>query len=59
MKQQQKDNLRRALEYAGWRVSGPKGAAKLLGLKPSTLTDRMRAWELEKPAGLGPGRPTR
>jgi PAS domain S-box-containing protein len=59
MKQQQKDNLRRALEYAGWRVSGPKGAARLLGLKPSTLTDRMRAWELTKPAGLGPGRPAR
>lgn len=49
MKAQQRDNLRRALEYAGWRVSGKGGAAELLGLKPSTLTDRMRSFGLEKP----------
>ncbi len=52
MKQQQRENLRRALEHAGWRVSGAGGAAELLGLRPSTLTDRMRALGLEKPAGV-------
>jgi PAS domain S-box-containing protein len=49
MKQQQRDNMRRALEFAGWRISGKQGAAELLGLKPSTLTDRMRSYGLEKP----------
>ena len=50
-KLQQRDNMRRALDYAGWRISGKEGAAELLGLKPSTLTDRMRTYKLEKPVG--------
>jgi PAS domain S-box-containing protein len=39
-----------ALEMAGWRVSGPNGAAKLLGIKPTTLADRMKKFGLRKPA---------
>jgi PAS domain S-box-containing protein len=49
---QQRDNMRRALEYAGWRIAGKGGAAELLGLKPSTLAERMRNFGLEKPARL-------
>jgi transcriptional regulator with GAF, ATPase, and Fis domain len=49
MKQQQKQNLQRALEFAGWKIAGADGAAALLGLRPSTLTDRMRAFDLKKP----------
>ncbi len=30
------------LERTGWRVSGEKGAAKLLGIKPTTLEARMQ-----------------
>ncbi len=30
------------LESTGWRVSGPRGAARLLGLKPTTLEARMK-----------------
>jgi len=52
MKRQQRENIRRALDQAGWRVSGAGGAAELLGLKPSTLTDRMRTLGLEKPANV-------
>ena len=52
MKRQQRENIRRALDHAGWRVSGTGGAAELLGLKPSTLTDRMRTLGLEKPANV-------
>ena len=52
MKQQQRENIRRALEFAGWRVSGKEGAAELLGIKPSTLTDRMHSLGLEKPANI-------
>ncbi|NIO07355.1 MAG: Fis family transcriptional regulator, partial [Deltaproteobacteria bacterium] len=36
-------NLIRALESCGWRVSGNNGAAKLLGINPSTLSSRMKA----------------
>jgi formate hydrogenlyase transcriptional activator len=30
------------LERTGWRVSGPHGAAEILGLKPTTLESRMK-----------------
>lgn len=43
-------NMLRALEQCGWRVSGPDGAAKLLGLKPSTFTDRMRKYGIARPS---------
>jgi PAS domain S-box-containing protein len=55
MKLQQRDNLLKALDYADWRVSGKGGAAALLGMRPTTLTDRMRAYGLEKPAPSEPG----
>ncbi|NIW23533.1 MAG: PAS domain S-box protein [Gammaproteobacteria bacterium] len=45
----QKKNMLAALEVADWRVSGPSGAAKLVGLKPTTFTDRMRKFNLTKP----------
>lgn len=49
LRQQQRENMRRALEIADWRISGKGGAAELLGLKPSTLADRIRAYGLVKP----------
>jgi PAS domain S-box-containing protein len=39
----ERENLRRALESAQWKVAGPDGAAALLGMKPSTLASRMKA----------------
>ncbi|MFO7285793.1 MAG: sigma 54-interacting transcriptional regulator [Gammaproteobacteria bacterium] len=45
-------NMLRALEQCGWRVSGPDGAAKLLGLKPSTFTDRMRKFGIARPSAV-------
>ncbi len=47
---QERENTRRALEFAGWRVSGAGGAAELLGVKPSTLADRIRSMGLARPA---------
>ena len=38
----QKENLLAALSLTNGRVSGPEGAARLIGLKPSTFTDRMK-----------------
>jgi transcriptional regulator with GAF, ATPase, and Fis domain len=45
----ERKNTLLALEMAQWRVSGPNGAAKLLGIKPTTLTDRMKKFKLSKP----------
>jgi transcriptional regulator with GAF, ATPase, and Fis domain len=42
-KRLERDNILAALEMTRWRVAGAGGAAKLLGLAPSTLRDRMRA----------------
>lgn len=45
----QKENMLAALQQSDWRVSGRNGAAKLVGLKPTTFTDRMRKFKLTKP----------
>lgn len=44
-----KRNLEQALKAANGKVSGAGGAAELLGLKPTTLNDRLRAYEVEPP----------
>ena len=38
----ERELILRALERAGWRIKGPKGAAAALGLNPSTLYSRMK-----------------
>jgi transcriptional regulator with GAF, ATPase, and Fis domain len=38
-----------ALERSGWRVSGPRGAAQALGLKPTTLEARMKRLGITRP----------
>jgi len=50
MREFERKNTVLALELAQWRVSGPNGAAKLLGIKPTTLTDRMKKFKLRKPS---------
>jgi len=50
MREREKANLAAALRYANWRVWGPDGAAGLLGIKPSTLTYRMKVLGVTKPA---------
>ncbi|MCC5867749.1 MAG: sigma 54-interacting transcriptional regulator [Gammaproteobacteria bacterium] len=47
----ERDNLVAALEAADWRVSGPGGAAELLGLRPTTLADRIRRMGIDRPRG--------
>lgn len=49
MRDLQRRNLVAALEAAGGRISGKGGAAELLGIKPTTLADRMRALGVERP----------
>lgn len=42
-------NLIAALNHADWRVAGSGGAAELLGIKPSTLTYRMKSLNVQRP----------
>ena len=49
MRALQKKNTVAALKQAGWRVSGAGGAADLLGIKPTTLADRIRTLGIRKP----------
>jgi transcriptional regulator with GAF, ATPase, and Fis domain len=39
----ERENIRRALAASAGRISGPGGAAERLGLKPSTLSSRIKA----------------
>jgi transcriptional regulator with GAF, ATPase, and Fis domain len=45
----ERTNMIKALNLANWRVSGPEGAAQMLGLKPTTFTDRMKKFAIERP----------
>ncbi len=49
LREQEKANMFAVLELTGWRISGPGGAAELLGIKPSTLAYRMKVFGLAKP----------
>jgi transcriptional regulator with GAF, ATPase, and Fis domain len=42
-------NLVAALEATAWRVAGETGAAQLLGMKPTTLSSRIKALGIERP----------
>jgi len=52
LRDRERANLVRALAASGGKVSGPGGAAQRLGLRPSTLSSRMKA------LGVRPGRPS-
>jgi formate hydrogenlyase transcriptional activator len=41
LKRQERETIIRALKQTNGRVSGPRGAAELLGMKPSTLASRI------------------
>ena len=49
MKELQKKNLLNALGQTNWRVSGKEGAAELLGVRPTTLSDRIKSFGIRKP----------
>ena len=46
----EKDYLNRALEHCRWRIDGRGGVLELLGLKRSTLYDKLRRHGLKKPS---------
>jgi PAS domain S-box-containing protein len=49
MRELQKQNILAALKQSDWRVSGKQGAAELLGIKPTTLADRIKSFGIRKP----------
>ncbi|MGA9293996.1 MAG: sigma 54-interacting transcriptional regulator [Ignavibacteriaceae bacterium] len=44
----EKENIVRALDFTDWKISGKDGAAKLLGLPPTTLNSRLKALGIKK-----------
>jgi PAS domain S-box-containing protein len=42
-------NILLALEISRWRIAGEKGAAKLLGIAPSTLQSKLKALNIRRP----------
>jgi PAS domain S-box-containing protein len=49
LEEMERRRILEVLEQTGWRVSGPKGAALLLGLKPTTLEARMKKLGVHRP----------
>ncbi len=41
--------IQNVLDAAHWRIEGSRGAAQVLGLKPSTLRSRMSKLGIERP----------
>ncbi len=49
MRRRERENIRAALEQAGWKIYGPAGAAELLDIKPTTLASRMKKMGIRRP----------
>jgi transcriptional regulator with PAS, ATPase and Fis domain len=45
----ERENIVRALDRTEWRIAGDAGAARLLGVAPSTLSSRMKALGVRRP----------
>ena len=46
----EREHIVSVLESVGWRVSGDRGAAKILGLKRTTLEARMNKLGISRPS---------
>ena len=44
----ERNNIIAALKSTEWKVAGENGAAQLLGVKPTTLSSRMKALGIER-----------
>ena len=49
LQETERRHIIKVLEMTGWRVSGEHGAAKILGIKPTTLEARMKKLEVRRP----------
>ena len=48
LEENEREHIIKALEITGWRVSGEKGAAKILRINPKTLQSRMRKLSIHR-----------
>lgn len=46
----EKEHIEKVLQLTGWRISGPKGAASILRVKPSTLRFKMKKLGIKRPS---------
>jgi hypothetical protein len=46
----QRRHITEVLELTGWRVRGREGAARILGIKPTTLEARMKKLGIQRPS---------
>lgn len=49
LRHRERENLLTALRHTNWRIYGPGGAADLLGVKPTTLSSRVKKMGLDRP----------
>lgn len=49
LRERERENIVAALTQSSWRVGGAGGAAELLGMRPSTLRDRLHALGIRRP----------
>ncbi|MCI0444637.1 sigma 54-interacting transcriptional regulator [bacterium] len=45
----ERTNILKALDRCDWRISGKNGAAKLLGIPPTTLSSQLKALKIKRP----------
>jgi transcriptional regulator with GAF, ATPase, and Fis domain len=57
LKQRERESIIAALAQANGKISGPRGAAELLGMKPTTLASRIKALGLKPDPSEGSSRP--
>lgn len=46
----EREHILAMLQEIGWKIEGRNGAAKLLGIKPSTLRSRMKKLGIKRPS---------
>jgi DNA-binding NtrC family response regulator len=48
LEEKEREHILEVLELTGWKVRGKRGAAELLGMKPTTLEARMKKLDIER-----------
>jgi transcriptional regulator with GAF, ATPase, and Fis domain len=49
MTRRERENIVAALEKSRWKISGARGAAAILGVKPTTLASRLKRLGIQRP----------
>ena len=52
MEDVERAHIARVLKQTGWRIDGPQGAARSLGINPSTLRSRIKKLGIRRSGDL-------